>query len=385
MTMAQAQKEQSKEREDPGAKLLATIQQQAERYLGMLMDRNPARFHEASGRIALALEMAIKSNPKILNADPASIAACLAMTCSTGLRPGGLRPECYLIPREQRVKPPAGSPKGTQWPTKTYLTWQISYHGYERLFANDGYTLRTLEIGRSDVFRPILPTDKAVGDVVTLDDGSQATLYRLVSGEFVVCRRNLDDPPASWPELRGVLVEITSQTGAKVYEYVSAKIIEKRARASETVKKAIEFMVRHKEGKVTDSRKREYWFEENRPSREGLHAASLLPLEEILAWSSDAPWKTWSERQARKTAIIYVAKSNVVPLSRETLEAIQGDEREPEDLTVDAESSETAAALGYEAKPATVLRPFGRASGMDDLMGVTAPPPESDDEEAAAD
>jgi phage RecT family recombinase len=133
------------------------------------------RVAEATGRLALALRQVAVANPKIYECDRASIAQAVAMSALTGLQPGGVKPDVYLIPRGRQ------------------LQWQVSARGLQKLAARAGWV-------------------RMVAQVVHLDDE-----YRVVLGsddriEHVPCGKY----PTSLDEVRGVYVVGQHRDGYKV-------------------------------------------------------------------------------------------------------------------------------------------------------------------------
>jgi recombinational DNA repair protein RecT len=141
-----------------------------------LTQRVPAeRVAEASGRLALALRQVAVANPKIYECDRTSIAQAVAMSALTGLQPGGVKPDVYLIPRGRQ------------------LQWQVSARGLQKLYARAGWV-------------------RMVAQVVHLDDE-----YRVVLGsedriEHVPCGKY----PTGLDEVRAVYVVGQHRDGYKV-------------------------------------------------------------------------------------------------------------------------------------------------------------------------
>lgn len=159
---------------------------------------------EAVGRVSVAISSVAASakDPKdFYECTPSSIAAVVAISALTGIMPGnGAGSLAYVIPRRDRKGEP---PK---------LRYQLSHRGINALANRAGYTMVPVPVSNSDK--------------ITID----------VSGEVSIEEINMDNPPASEEEFRGiVLVVKNNQTGHVVSRnWVPKKTINERRAASDS-------------------------------------------------------------------------------------------------------------------------------------------------------
>jgi recombinational DNA repair protein RecT len=142
------------------------------------------RAKEATGRLsaALAASAAAARNPQdFYDCEPASVATVVAVAALTGIMPAtGATALAYAIPRRAR--------KGE----KPQLQYQLSHRGINALARRCGQTVIAVPISHRDD--------------VDVDD----------AGEFVVLRRDFDNPPMTWEDLRGVQVLVKELGSGRV-------------------------------------------------------------------------------------------------------------------------------------------------------------------------
>jgi recombinational DNA repair protein RecT len=151
------------------------------------------RVQEATGRLALAIRQAGVANPKIYECDRQSIAQAVAMSALTGLQPGGIKPDVYLVPRGRQ------------------LQWQVSSRGLQKLAGRAGWV-------------------RMVAQVVHVEDE-----YRVVLGsedriEHVPCGRY----PANLDEVKAVYVVGQHRDGYRVCVDVPMGAIVARRKKSQS-------------------------------------------------------------------------------------------------------------------------------------------------------
>lgn len=103
------------------------------------------RAKESAGRLALALRAAVaaqmlskkKDDPSLYDATPEALANAIAMSALTGLMPGGLNPDCWLVPR-------GGSAGG--------MVWMVSHRGIVKLVRRAGYEIEPVIVYRDERF-----------------------------------------------------------------------------------------------------------------------------------------------------------------------------------------------------------------------------------------
>lgn len=160
------------------------------------------RAGEAIGRISVALSQSAASSKKpedFYSCSKQSIAAVVAISALTGIMPStGGNALAYAIPRKV---------KGVMT-----LGYQLSHRGLNAL-AN--------RCGKHMVAIPI-----SYGDKLGTDD----------SGDVVILDRDIDNPPLTFEDLRGVMVVIkNSESGQTIYSgWVPKKILEARRAESDS-------------------------------------------------------------------------------------------------------------------------------------------------------
>lgn len=151
----------------------------------------------ASARVALAFAAAARTakRPEALyQCDPASVASCVAYTAMSGLQPGGVNAECWLIPRGRE------------------LTWMISHRGLIKLARQGGYTIRAIPVHRDD------------------------PVFRIDMGDVEEHESNPDVWPSSLDELRGVYVTIVERGSGETIgrPWMPIAAIQERVKKSQT-------------------------------------------------------------------------------------------------------------------------------------------------------
>lgn len=166
----------------------------------------PERAKQAAGRIAAALAASAASarNPKeFYDCTPQSVATCIAVSALTNLMPGvGSTALAYVIPQRAR--------KGE----RPMLQYFLSHRGLNALARRCGQTM---------VVTPISNTDEIAVDH---------------DGDVRVVQRDMDNPPTTHEELRGVIVSVKEiGTGAVLARcWVPKKLIEQRREMSRSWK-----------------------------------------------------------------------------------------------------------------------------------------------------
>lgn len=166
----------------------------------------PDRAKEAAGRISAALSAAAASarNPNdFYECTPDSIGRCVAIAALTEIMPGtGATALAYLIPRRPR--------KGE----RPQLQYQLSHRGLNALARRTGQTMIAIPISQRDEL-----TFNADGDVQ-------------------VVNRDIDNPPISEEDLRGVIVLIreTSNGSTICRGWVPVSVINARRETSDSYK-----------------------------------------------------------------------------------------------------------------------------------------------------
>src|SRR3990167_7354784 len=156
------------------------------------------RANEAIGRISAALTASAASarDPSDFYAcTPASIATCIAISALTGLMPGvGSSALAYVIPQRAR---------SGELPQ---LQYSLSHRGLNALARRCGQTMVAVPIGAMDV-------------ISSNEDG-----------EVMVVSRNIDAPPTTFEELRGVIVLVKELSTGRVLTrgWMPKSLIEKR-------------------------------------------------------------------------------------------------------------------------------------------------------------
>lgn len=164
------------------------------------------RAKEAVGRISssLAASAAASRNPTdFYECTPQSVATVVAVSALTGIMPGtGACALAYAIPR----RPRKGEPP--------QLQYQLSHRGVNSLARRCGQTIIPIPIGHGDQLQ-------------TLD-----------SGEVKVANRDIDNPPDTFEDLRGVVIAVKEIDSGHVTfcGFVPKSIIEKRRAMSDSWK-----------------------------------------------------------------------------------------------------------------------------------------------------
>ncbi len=292
------------------------------------------RAAEATGRVSCALASSAASarNPTdFYECTPQSIGTVIAVSALTGIMPSvGATALAYAIPR----RPRKGEPP--------QLTYQLSHRGLAALARRCGQTLVATPIGYKDV----------------IDVDSH--------GSAVVRSRDIDQPPLTMEELRGVIVSVKdTSTGAALFcGWVPKTVIEKRRACSDAYK----FAVTKEYAQATD------------------------------------PWHQWPIEQSMKTAMHYaVSRGWCVIDDSESVRALSADaESQPQVIEGHVEGKRigklddltdrlTDPSPGYSAETqktsADGLREFSQAltecknrSGISELMLAFAKTWESDQE-----
>jgi recombinational DNA repair protein RecT len=247
------------------------------------------RAREATGRIATAISAsaAAAKNPQdFYDCTPQSIAKVIAISALTGIMvSSGQAALAYAIPR----RPRKGEPP--------QLQYQLSHRGIAALAKRAGLSL---------VAYPI-----SVNDVLEVD----------ITGEVIIKSRDIDNPPQSEEQLRGVMVVVRSiDNGACLSRaFVAKSIINIRRLQSDSYRFA------------------------SKPGNE---------------WAKESdPWHKWYVEMAIKTAMHYaIGRGWCVIDDTEAVRALQ----------VDAEGDYQQVAIGLEDRSKTEAL-------ADRLMGGEAP------------
>lgn len=243
----------------------------------------PERAGEAKGRIAAAFQaaaMAAKDPTAFYESTPASVAQCVAIAALTGIMPStGAAALAYLVPRR---------PRRGEAPQ---LQYQLSHRGLAALARRAGLTLIAVPVGHGD-------------------------LLHVEHGEAVQHEPDIDNPPTTWDELRGVVVVVRdTRAGVVIFRgWVPRKLIAERRERSD-----------------------------------GYRFAS----EKEWAAKSD-PWHVWPVEMAMKTAMHYaVSRGWAVIDDTEAVRALsvdaQGDLYEPRTEITTSQPTTGHAALGLPA------------------------------------
>jgi recombinational DNA repair protein RecT len=161
------------------------------------------RAAEAIGRVSTAIAAAAASAKKpqdFYQCTPASVATVIAISALTGVMPStGATALAYAIPRRPRQGEPL------------QLTYQLSHRGVCALAERSGSKIVPIPVGMDD--------DIAVGP----------------DGEVRVNSIDIDNPPTTEAELRGVIVLVKDrQTGRVLFTgYVAKKLINARRAVSQ--------------------------------------------------------------------------------------------------------------------------------------------------------
>jgi recombinational DNA repair protein RecT len=163
-----------------------------------MLDHWGARSHEAVGRISCAMAAAAaaaRDPADLLSCTPQSVAHCVAVAAMTGIMPGtGPAALAYLVPqRPRKGEPPQ-------------LQLVLSHRGLAALARRCGQTMVAIPIGQRDNIE------------ITRD------------GQVSVRKLDLDQPPMTWDELRGVIVVVRDLRAGRVVHrgWVARALIERR-------------------------------------------------------------------------------------------------------------------------------------------------------------
>lgn len=156
------------------------------------------RAGEAVGRIAAALTSARASarDPRDFDlCTPESVGHCVAVAALTGIMPStGAGALAYVIPqRPRRDDPPQ-------------LQYRLSHRGLAALALRSGMHMTAIPVGMND-------------ELTVTDDGRAR-----------IAKMDLDNPPETMDELRGVIVVVKSEKRGHVIHsgFLAKKLIEKR-------------------------------------------------------------------------------------------------------------------------------------------------------------
>lgn len=243
------------------------------------------RAKEATGRISVALSAsasAAKDPTDFYQCTPQSVAKVIAISALTGIMPStGATALAYAIPR----RPRKGEPP--------QLQYQLSHRGINALANRAGMHMVAIPI--------------SVSDTIDVEE----------SGDVVVKARDLDNPPASEEDLRGVMVVVRRLDTGKVIcnGWVAKKLINARREGSDSFKFA---------------------------ERKGNE------------WAKDSsPWHVWYVEQAMKTAMHYaIGRGWCVVDDTEAIRALKADQEADFETikTITAESMPEKRTQNLEAK-----------------------------------
>lgn len=232
------------------------------------------RAREATGRIAVALSAsaaAAKKPEEFYACTLQSVAKVIAISALTGIMPStGSTALAYAIPRRAR--------KGED----PQLQYQLSHRGVNALANRAGMHMVAIPISYSDKLR--------------VEE----------SGDVVVEERDLDNPPTTDEELRGVIVVVRKLDSGKVLctGWVSKKVINARRDTSDS-----------------------YIYAE-KPGNE---------------WAKESsPWHVWPVEQAMKTALHYsINRGWCIVDDTEAVRALKADQEADHDfMTINSQSVE---------------------------------------------
>lgn len=264
------------------------------------------RAKEAAGRIsaALATSAASARDPSaIYKCTPDSIARCVAVAALTGIMPSnGAGALAYLVPR---------APRKNETPQ---LNYQLSHRGLNALAARAGRVMIAIPVSRHDE--------------ITVDE----------TGEVNLSKRDIDNPPESEDDLRGVVILVKSlETGSVIARgYMPQRDIHKRRAMSQ-------------------------------------------------AWrSGSGPWIDWYVEMCMKTAMHYAIGRGWCTLDdTEAARALQADvdgDLAPGDPMAAIENEEDPGSLTLEAK----IQKQAQSSGAADAMSTPAGDPKAEPEDPKA-
>ena len=240
------------------------------------------RAGEAVGRVASALSSSAAASKKpeeFYSCTPQSVAQVVATAALIGIMPGtGPTALAYAIPRRPR--------KGEA----PQLQYSLSHRGLNALARRCGQHMTAIPVGHND----------------KIDVG--------LSGECTIASQDVDDPPTTWDELRGVVVVVRDIATGSVLcaQWVPKKIIEARREMSDA-----------------------WQFDKKKKTKY-------------------SPWSNWPVPQAMKTAMKYVvSRGSCVIDDTESVRALAND-RDGDVIDGDARRIDEPVAVSGE-QPATSL------------------------------
>jgi phage RecT family recombinase len=140
---------------------LAQVKDVARQFVGALpVSTKPEQVQRAVDRYANAMRIQATRNPDIYACTLQSVAGAVGMSLLTGLMPGGVRAEVYLIPRNNRK---LGAKE---------LNWQLGYQGMLRLAERSGDRVEARVVRPP----PIPPVEGIKGDYFEWIEGSAPSL-----------------------------------------------------------------------------------------------------------------------------------------------------------------------------------------------------------------
>lgn len=132
----------------PRGKWLMVVKKAAESFQAALpvsVDR--AEIGRTMDRMIAAFRSIAASNQTIYECTPESVGRAISLSALTGLYPGGVRPDVYLIPRNNKVKLPGGR---EVW--RKTLDWQLSFHGCVTIANRAGLMVEAVLVYDGDHF-----------------------------------------------------------------------------------------------------------------------------------------------------------------------------------------------------------------------------------------
>lgn len=223
------------------------------------------RAREAAGRIAAAVAASASCAKKpedFYSCTPQSVASCIAISALTGIMPGvGSTALAYLIPRSAR--------KGEQ----KQLQYQLSHRGLAALARRSGQAIVAIPV--------------SFGDKIDING----------DGDVHFVDRDIDNPPTTWEDLKGVAVVVRELSTGLVTSrgWVAKKLIAERRAASDS-----------------------YDYAEKKGNE----------------WAKDSdPWHVWPVEMAMKTAMHYaISRGWAVIDDTEAARAIAATDDAPQSL-----------------------------------------------------
>lgn len=176
------------------------FRQQAERIAGALLTDwvGADRAKEATGRLSVSLSSAAAAakDPKdFYECTPQSVATAIATAALTGIMPStGAAALAYVIPQRPRKN------------ERPQLQYMLSHRGLNALALRCGQQMIAVPIGKDDV------------------------IETSVDGDTIVKYRDIDNPPTTYDELRGVVVIVRRIESGQVIasQFVAKKLIDAR-------------------------------------------------------------------------------------------------------------------------------------------------------------